>query len=142
MIGMDLRAAGPAVALVLLLLAAPAAAQGERAAPLPPLVLPPLVLPPGASTEPQGFPQLMRQGDTALVRGDVLRARALYERAAALHPASAAAPIAAGKTWDPTILPLFGADPGLGDPARARAWYERARALGDRNAEALLAALR
>ena len=123
--------------LLLLVASTPAAAQGNGAASLPPLVLPPAV-----STEPQGFSPMMRQADTAMVRGDILRARTLYERAATLNPASAAALIAAGKTWDPTILPLFGAGPELGDPARARAWYQRARALGDRDADALLAALR
>ncbi|WP_143021195.1 hypothetical protein [Belnapia rosea] len=77
-----------------------------------------------------------------MVRGDILRARALYERAAAIHPRSSAAAIAAGKSYDPNLLPVFGAGPNLADAAKARAWYERARASGDPAAAALLHALR
>ena len=116
---------------------APPAGQGE-----PRTVLPSLVLPPAATTEPQGFETMMRSGDTAMVRGDIVRARALYERAATMHPRSSAAAIAAGKTYDPNLLPLFGAAPGLADIAKARGWYDRARAVGDPAAAALLDALR
>ncbi len=104
--------------------------------------LPSLVLPPAATTDPPMFASLMQMGDSAMVRGDITRARALYERAAVIHPASSAALIAAGKTYDPNILRLFGGTSGLADVARARAWYERARALGDASAENLLASLR
>lgn len=105
-------------------------------------VLPSLVLPPAAATEPQGFEVMMRAGDTAMVRGDILRARTLYERAATLHPRSSAAAIAAGKTYDPNLLPLFGAAPSLADTGKARGWYDRARTLGEPAAAALLSALR
>jgi TPR repeat protein len=77
-----------------------------------------------------------------MVRGDIMRARALYERAAAIHPGSSAAPIAAGKTYDPNFLPIFGSSNSMADPAKAGEWYQRARALGDPAAAALLAALR
>src|SRR5690606_13397561 len=58
-------------------------AQAGPAAPLPSLVLPP-----GASTAPPMYESLMRSGDAAMVRGDIMRARAFYERAAGVHPAS------------------------------------------------------
>jgi hypothetical protein len=88
------------------------------------------------------FVTMMQMGDTAMVRGDIIRARALYERAAAIHPVSSAALIAAGKTYDPNVLPLFGGNSSFADVAKARAWYERARALGDPNAAGFLASLR
>jgi TPR repeat protein len=88
------------------------------------------------------FTTLMQMGDTAMVRGDIMRARALYERAAAIHPAASAAPIAAGKTYDPNVLPSFGGHIGMADAAKAGEWYRRARDLGDPAAAALLAALR
>lgn len=109
----------------------------------PSTTLPSLVLPPAASTEPPLFVSLMRMGDAAVARGDVTRARALYERAAAIHPGSSAALIAAGKTYDPNMLSLLGmSSPGLADATKARDRYERARALGDPAAASLLALLR
>lgn len=85
----------------------------------------------------------MRMGDTAMVRGDVMRARALYERAAAVHQGSAAASIASGKTYDPNVLSQLGVNSaGLADSGKAREWYERARSLGDPAADALIAPLR
>ena len=72
-----------------------------------------------------------------MVRGDITRARALYERATALRPNSSAALVAAGKTYDPNILPLFGGG-SLADAAKAKERYERARALGNTDAAALL----
>ncbi len=109
----------------------------------PSTTLPSLVLPPAASTEPPLFVSLMRMGDAAMVRGDVTRARALYERAAAIHPASSAALIAAGKTYDPNMLSLLGmSSTGLADTTKARDRYESARALGDPAAASLLALLR
>jgi TPR repeat protein len=99
--------------------------------------LPSLVLPPSATSEPEAFAAMMRLGDAAMVRGDITRARALYERAAALRPNSSAALVAAGKTYDPNILPLFGGS-SLADVAKAKERYERARALGNSDAAALL----
>lgn len=112
-----------------------------QAAPAP--VLPNLVLPPEAAAQPESFNNLMRMGDSAMLRGDVARARSLYERAAAMQPASAAASLAAGKTYDPNVLSLLGAsDANLVDAAKARIWYERARVLGHPGAPLLLAPLR
>ena len=114
------------------------AVQASPSAPLPSLVLPP-----AASTEPPLFTSLMRMGDSAMVRGEVARARALYERAASVHPASPAAFVAAGKTYDPNTLSLLNMDTAaFADTQKARAWYERARSLGDPAAASLLAALR
>ena len=103
----------------------------------PPL-LPSLVLPPDATAGPPMFATLMRQGDSAMLHG---KARAFYERAATVHQASSAAPLAVGKTFDPNILSSLGVGGGFADPAMARAWYGRARALGDAAAADLLAHL-
>ena len=88
------------------------------------------------------FVSLMRAADNAMVRGDIMRARALYERAAAMYPASTAPLIAAGKTYDPNVMPIFGGSNSFADVTKAREWYERARALGDPNAAGLLTSLR
>ena len=106
----------------------------------PPL-LPWLVLPPDATAGPPMFAPLMRQGDSAMLRGNVVQARSYYERAVTLHPASPAAPLAVGKTFDPNILSSLGAKGSFADPATAREWYGRARALGDPAAAELLTRL-
>lgn len=109
----------------------------------PSTTLPSLVLPPGATTEPPLFATLMRMGNAAMLRGDITGARSLYERAAGIHPTSSAAPISAGKTYDPNVLSLMEVNNGsLADAAKAREWYERARRLGDPAAVFLLARLR
>jgi hypothetical protein len=103
--------------------------------------------PPGASPvgSPVGSPAgsqvmiglLSRRADAALAGGDIIAARLLYERAAALG--SAAAATAAGKTYDLDFLLSAGAR-GIGaDPAAAAAWYRKAAALGDPEASARLA---
>lgn len=106
----------------------------------PPL-LPSLVLPPDATAGPPTFAALMRQGDSAMLRGMVAQARSFYERAATVHQASPAAPLAVGKTFDPNILSSLGVSGSFADPAAARAWYGRARALGDSAAADLLTRL-
>ena len=88
------------------------------------------------------FTTLMQMGDAAMMRGDITRARAMYERAAAVHPASSAASLAAGKTYDPNFLASFGGSAALADLSMARQWYRRARDLGDPAATAFLSALR
>ncbi len=106
----------------------------------PPL-LPSLVLPPDATAGPLAFAPAMRMGDSAMLHGDVVQARTLYERAAAIYPASSAAMLAVGKTYDPNLLALLGSSGSLVDAAKARNWYERARVLGDPAATELLARL-
>lgn len=114
--------------------------QGIVQGTAPPL-LPWLVLPPDATAGPPMFAPLMRQGDSAMLRGNVVQARSYYERAVTLHPASPAAPLAVGKTFDPNILSSLGAKGSFADPATAREWYGRARALGDPAAAELLTRL-
>ena len=64
-------------------------------------------------------------------------------RPLALAAACLAAPLAAGKTYDPNVLSLLNVNgAGLADAGKAREWYERARSLGDPAAAPLLAALR
>ena len=106
----------------------------------PPL-LPSLVLPPDATAGPPMFVSLMRQGDSAMLRGNIAQARSFYERAATAHLASPAAPLAVGKTFDPNILSSLGVSGSFADPTAARAWYGRARTLGDSAAADLIARL-
>ncbi len=104
-------------------------------------LLPSLVLPPDATAGPPLFAALMRQGDSAMLRGNIAQARSFYERAATAYRESSAAPLAMGKTFDPNILSPLGVSSSFADPAVARAWYGRARALGDPAAAELLARL-
>lgn len=83
----------------------------------------------------------MQMGDVAMLHGKILQARGLFERAAAIDPASPAAMLAVGKTYDPGVLASLGGS-NLADLAEARRWYERARTLGDPAAAELLARLR
>ena len=110
--------------------------QGTASPPLPSLVLPP-----DATAGPPMFTSLMRQGDSAMMRGMVAQARSFYEQAATAYQGSPAAPLAVGKTFDPNILSSLGVSASFADPAAARAWYGRARALGDAAAADFLARL-
>lgn len=88
------------------------------------------------------FEALMRAGDQAMLRGDVSRARAIYQRAVTLAPQSAAACLSLGSTYDPNMLATIEArGGGLIDTAKAREWYERARALGHPAADRVLSRL-
>lgn len=80
---------------------------------------------------------LMHRGDAALADGDIMAARLLFERAAALG--SAAAATAAGKTYDIDFLSRAGAHGTRADPKAAAVWYRKAAALGDPEARARLA---
>lgn len=115
----------------------PSAARGGQSA-----ALPSLVLPPAATAEPLAFTVVMWMGDSAMVRGDIMTARSFYEQAVAMQPRASAALIAAGKSYDPNILRLFGTGTDMADTAKARERYERARVLGAPNAAALLGSLR
>jgi TPR repeat protein len=79
---------------------------------------------------------LLQRGDAAAAVGDVITARPLYERAAALGSASAAT--AAGETYDIEFLPRDGAGWILADPAAATAWFRKAAALDDPEARGRL----
>ncbi len=103
-------------------------------------LLPSLVLPPDALAGPPMFVNLMRLGDSAMLHGNVVQARLFYERALAIYPASTAALLAAGKTYDPGILASMGSS-NFANSVLARNLYEHARTLGDPAAAELLARL-
>jgi len=80
---------------------------------------------------------LMRRGNTAIADGDIIAARMLYERAAALGSAAAATSV--GKTYDVEFLLHAGARGIPADQPSAIAWFRKAAALGDLEARAQLA---
>jgi len=82
---------------------------------------------------------LVARADRLLEKGDIVGARAIYQRAAELGDASAA--LALGATYDPNRLWSLGALGLVGDKERARQWYQRASELGHREAKARLSAL-
>jgi hypothetical protein len=90
---------------------------------------------PSATEEMVGL--LMRRGNTAIADGDIIAARMLYERAAALGSAAAATSV--GKTYDMEFLLHAGVRGIPADQTSAVAWFRRAAALGDQEARAQLA---
>ena len=97
---------------------------------------------PGRTGANASFEALMRAGDQAMLRGDVSRARAIYQRAVSLDPQSSAACLSLGSTYDPNMLATIEArGGGLLDAAKAREGYERARALGHPAADRVLGRL-
>ena len=79
---------------------------------------------------------LTQRGDAAVAMGDIIAARLLYERAAAMGSATAAT--SAGKTYDLDFLLRADTHGIRPDPAAAEAWYRKAAALGDPEARTLL----
>ncbi len=82
---------------------------------------------------------LAQRGNAALADGDIIGARLLFERAAALGSAAAATSV--GKTYDVEFLLRTGVHGIQPDPAAAAAWYRKAAALGDPEAQVRLARL-
>jgi hypothetical protein len=82
---------------------------------------------------------LVARADRLLEKGDIVGARAIYQRAAELGEASAA--LALGATYDPNRLWSLGALGLVGNKERAKQWYQRASELGHREAKARLSAL-
>jgi TPR repeat protein len=82
---------------------------------------------------------LVARADRLLEKGDIVGARAIYQRAAELGEASAA--LALGATYDPNRLWSLGALGLVGNKQRAKQWYQRASELGHREAKARLSAL-
>jgi hypothetical protein len=82
---------------------------------------------------------LLTRANRLLDKGDIVGARAIYQRAAELG--SGAAALALGATYDPNRLWSLGALGLLGSKERARQWYLRASELGESDAKARLAAL-
>ncbi len=82
---------------------------------------------------------LMQQGEQVLASGDVLAARIVYQRAA--EAGDAAAALALGATYDPSVLAKMGVRGVSGDTEKARMWYERAKEYGSSDAPRRLDAL-
>jgi hypothetical protein len=86
-----------------------------------------------------GLKEQMERAEQHLARGDVVAARALYERAAEMGSAAAAMSLAA--TYDPKRLWSLGVFGMIGNKERARQWYARADQLGHPDAKERLKAL-
>ncbi|MBX9590806.1 MAG: hypothetical protein K2X43_15965 [Hyphomonadaceae bacterium] len=102
-------------------------------------VPPPQMAASGAKLDPGALKELTQRGDQLLGRGDVVSARALYERAAEMGSGPAA--LALGATFDPNRLWSLGVFGMVGNKERARQWYTRADQLGHPEAKARLKAL-
>jgi hypothetical protein len=83
--------------------------------------------------------ELLTKADRLITKGDIVGARAIYQRAAEMG--SGAAALALGTTYDPNRLWSLGALGLAGNKERARRWYLRAIELGTPEAKARLAAL-
>ena len=93
-----------------------------------------------SASPPQAMIGLLTQrGDAALAVGDIIAARLLYERAAAMGSATAAT--AAGKTYDLDFLLRADTHGIRPDAAAAATWYRKAAVLGDPEARTLLGRL-
>jgi hypothetical protein len=86
-----------------------------------------------------GAKDLLAKADRLLEKGDIVAARAVYQRAAEMGSGSAALTLAA--TYDPNRLWSFGALGMVGNKERARQWYARASELGQPEAKVRLMAL-
>jgi hypothetical protein len=104
------------------------------------LAVPPPPAPKAASLDAAALKGLVSEGDKHFSRGDVVAARGVYERAAAMGSAQAA--LAMGTTFDQRQLWSNGVFGMVGDSERARHWYQRAGELGHPEAKARIAALR
>ncbi len=102
------------------------------------------VPPPRTATMPEklnpaAVAELVRKADQYLGRGDVVGARALYERAVEMGSGPAA--LALGATFDPNRLWSLGVFGMVGNKERARRWYLRADQLGHPDAKVRLKTL-
>ena len=79
---------------------------------------------------------LLARGDVLFSKGDVIAARAFYERAADAGEGRAA--LRLGETFDPVFLDQARLRAARGDLSTALSWYRRARDLGVAEAEILL----
>jgi hypothetical protein len=79
---------------------------------------------------------LLARGDVLFSKGDVIAARAFYERAADAGEGRAALKL--GETFDPIFLDQARLRAARGDLSTALSWYRRARDLGVAEAEILL----
>jgi TPR repeat protein len=83
--------------------------------------------------------ELLEKANRLLEKGDIIAARAQYQRAAEMGNASAA--LMLGSTYDPRRLWSLGVIGMVGNKERARQWYSRAAELGHPEAKARLMAL-
>ena len=83
--------------------------------------------------DPAALKDMLQRGDQLLGRGDVVGARAVYERAAEMGSGPAA--LALGSTYDPNRLWSLGVFGMVGNKERARHWYARADQLGHPSAK-------
>jgi hypothetical protein len=105
-----------------------------------------IAVPPPAGAVPAAPPadeaaaqELMAKADRLIAKGDIVGARALYQRATELGSAPGA--LALGTTYDPNRLWSLGVLGLAGNKERARQWYRRAGDLGSAEAKARLTAL-
>jgi hypothetical protein len=101
--------------------------------------LPASRLPVSPKLEEATIKDLLTRASRLLDKGDIVGARAIYQRAADLGSASAA--LALGATYDPNRLWSLGVLGLVGNKERARQWYLRASELGNPEAKDRLAAL-
>jgi hypothetical protein len=83
--------------------------------------------------------EFMAKADRLIAKGDIVGARAIYQRVAEMG--SGAAALALGTTYDPNRLWSLGALGLAGNKERARQWYQRAVDLGNAEAKTRLTAL-
>jgi hypothetical protein len=75
---------------------------------------------------------LMQQGQRLVAAGDLASARLVFRRAA--EAGDAAAALAMGATFDPTVLAQMGVRGTSADADKARSWYEKAKRFGSPDA--------
>ena len=92
------------------------------------MVTPPAAPKPSQKPDQVALKELLDRSNQLLSRGDVVAARALYERA--VEMGSAAAALSLGSTYDPNRLWSLGVFGMVGNKERARHWYRRADQLG------------
>jgi hypothetical protein len=101
------------------------------------ITVPPPQMPASAlKLDQNALRDLVQRADQLLGRGDIVAARALYERAAEMGSGHAA--LSLGATFDPNRLWSLGVFGMVGNKERARQWYSRAQQLGHPEALARL----
>jgi hypothetical protein len=88
---------------------------------------------------PEELEFLTRRGEQFALAGDLVTARALFQRAADAGDATAA--MALGATYDPDVLAKLGAVGVGADVEKARSWYQKAESQGSAQATRRLQAL-
>ena len=103
--------------------------------------VPPPVVPEATAlkTDDTVAKELLEKANRLLEKGDIVAARAVYQRAAEMGNGSAA--LMLGSTYDPRRLWSLGVIGMIGNKERARQWYSRAAELGHPEAKSRLMAL-